>query len=179
MRFVVLGLLLAVSGCAAKPTQITILATNERGTVGSFTLRLTVAADTQAPTVSVTLDQSRVNPGDTVEVTVRATDNIDVSSLTLTANGIPVTLDSTGHGTVTATTPGGLHLVATATDPSGNVGTANATLEFSSLLTRHTLLLSPSYSCTPIRITKTTNARCRSKTTSRTHKIRSKYRMTF
>ena len=92
----------------------------------SFTL--TVSADTEAPSVVILQTTNLTNPGNEVTFQVLAADNVAVASRTLTIDGVPLTLDADGIVTITAATSGLKRLVATATDPSGNVGTAEATL---------------------------------------------------
>src|SRR6185503_6098038 len=55
-------------------------------------------------------------PGDTVLVHVSATSLSPIQSLSLTANGQVITLDSQGRAQITATAPGRLALEAAATD---------------------------------------------------------------
>jgi RHS repeat-associated protein len=107
---------------------IDVRVTNDRGLATDQTFPLTVTADTQAPSVSILQTTNLANPGDTITLQVLATDNVAVSSLTLTANNTPLTLDANGITTYTATVPGMVNLVATARDPSGNVGTGTANI---------------------------------------------------
>ncbi|MFO0796118.1 MAG: putative Ig domain-containing protein [Gemmataceae bacterium] len=95
-------------------------------TTAAFTL--TIVADTEAPVVQIDLSQTRVGLGGTVSVQVRATDNVGVEAITLTANGVPVTLSADNRATVTPDAAGRVTFAATATDGSGNVGTATAEL---------------------------------------------------
>jgi RHS repeat-associated protein len=95
-------------------------------TTQAFDLR--VIADTQAPVVTVFVNPTRVNVGSDVTFTVAATDNVKVAVLSLTVGGTPVALDAKGSATVTMTTAGLQNVVASATDPAGNVGTATQTV---------------------------------------------------
>jgi choice-of-anchor A domain-containing protein/RHS repeat-associated protein len=102
--------------------------TNDRGVTTDQTFTLTVAADTTPPSVSILQTTNLANPGDSVTVQVVATDDVAVSTVSLTMNGSPVTLGPGNIATFTVTAPGMVNLVATATDPSGNVGTATASV---------------------------------------------------
>src|SRR5208283_423834 len=84
--------------------------------------------DTQPPQVAVSITPSPVNLGSQATFLVTAVDNVKVQSLGLTVGGVPITLDVNGRATVTMTTAGDLSVVATATDPAGNTGTASSTL---------------------------------------------------
>ncbi len=89
---------------------------------------VTVAPDTQAPTVQINIGQNPANIGDTVTFQVLATDNVGVASEVLTVGGTIVPLDSRGTGTYKVSQAGDLAIVATANDAAGNVGKATATL---------------------------------------------------
>jgi choice-of-anchor A domain-containing protein/RHS repeat-associated protein len=111
---------------------VAIQATDERGLTGTYSLTVTVLADTVRPTVVVIPDQTQVTPGQVVTVRVYATDNLAVTSLTLTADGVPVTLDEDGVATITAANAGSiLRLVATAADAAGNSDTAAVSVRVS------------------------------------------------
>jgi RHS repeat-associated protein len=141
------------------PHPVDVRITNDRGVVTDQTFTLTVAADTQPPSVSILQTTNLANPGDTITLQVLATDNVVVSSLTLTANGTPLTLDANGITTYKATAPGMVNLVATATDPSGNVGTGTANIRvFDPNLTTPpvALITSPAYGDTETYLTTVT-----------------------
>ena len=115
---------------------ITVVVTNSGGLQATQSYNLIVAADTQAPSVIIrTVPAGQVGMGQSFTVQVKATDNVGVTSLTLTATfgGVttPIALepDSTG-GTATLSYPtaGLLTLNASAGDAAGNVGTASANL---------------------------------------------------
>jgi RHS repeat-associated protein len=89
---------------------------------------VTVAPETEAPTVGFFATPEPADVGQTVTITVNATDNVGVSSRTLTVAGSPVSLDAHHRGQYTPTAPGLIAVEATATDPSGNVGSATGTL---------------------------------------------------
>ncbi len=113
-----------------------MVVTNSGGLTATQSYNLIVAADTQAPSVIIrTVPAGQVGMGQSFTVQVKATDNVGVTSLTLTATfgGVttPIALepDSTG-GTATLSYPtaGLLTLNASAGDAAGNVGTASANL---------------------------------------------------
>lgn len=106
----------------------TVVVTDDLGASVTQPVALNVAPDTQAPTVAIQASSNPVKINTTVTVVVQASDNVGVASTSLTLDGQPVVLDANGGATFTFTT-GGLHtLVATATDASGNDGTARLTL---------------------------------------------------
>lgn len=126
----------AVSGnlvWASTPTSagtypIDIRVTNDRGLTADQTFTLTVTPDTTPPNVVILPSVTSAVIGETVIVHVVAGDNVGVASKALTVNGQAVTLDANAVATYTATVAGVQELVATATDTSGNVGTATAAL---------------------------------------------------
>jgi RHS repeat-associated protein len=107
---------------------VTVQAADAHGLVDTQSFTLTVAPDTIAPRLSVTLSTPRVAIGSPVVITVQASDDVGIASLTLTINGEPVTLSEQGTAIYTPTAPGQLNIVATATDAAGNVGQTNALL---------------------------------------------------
>jgi len=117
----------ALADLLASPHAVTVRATDDRGLFTDQSYDLAVTADTQAPTVSIRLSDDNVLPGTPVTITVTATDNAEVSSLTLSINGVPTTLTN-GQTTYTPATPGLTEFLATAADSSGNVGTAARSL---------------------------------------------------
>lgn len=78
--------------------------------------------DAENPVVTLTVVPGTTIPGGTVTLTVNATDNIFVVSRTLTINGTPVALDGNNQAQFTAPVIGDYTAVATAVDPTGNVG---------------------------------------------------------
>jgi len=106
-------------------SECTATASDAAGNEGSATLTVTVNPDTTAPVVSFSVANLTVNSGQTSEVSLTATDDAAVTSLTTTCtNG-----GSFSDGVFTAptiTTTTNLVCTATATDAAGN--SANATL---------------------------------------------------
>jgi RHS repeat-associated protein len=105
---------------------VRVTAVDPDGLSDSKTFTVSVVADVVAPTVAVTLSHPVVRFGSPVTVTVRATDVVGVSGLTLTAvrgaTTQPLALDAQGRATFVPAAPGRYTFVATATDPAGNVG---------------------------------------------------------
>ncbi len=84
----------------------------------------------QAPTVTLELTPSfPVDPGQQVIVHATATGLASIATLALTLNGQPVTLDGQGRYFYTASAPGRVQFVATATDVGGQVGTASTVVK--------------------------------------------------
>ncbi len=98
------------------------------------------ASDTQNFTITTTGDidppdidlQMSANPsllGSTVVIHVSATDNVGVTALTLTVNGVPRPLDAAGTARFTATAAGTYAVVATAYDAATNTASATGSLD--------------------------------------------------
>lgn len=116
----------AVGGTPRSETVI-VSATDAGGLSSTEEFIVLVIADTQAPNVRIQVTD-RVTIGATVQITVLASDNVSVARVGLTANGTPVALDSQNRAFIPATQAGRITLVATATDLSGNTGSASADL---------------------------------------------------
>ncbi len=83
------------------------------------------------PVVDVTFDPSvPPNIGQTVTITVSATDNVGISAKSLKINGINKPLDSSGKATLTSQTAGVFTVTGTASDIAGNEGQVNKELIF-------------------------------------------------
>jgi len=124
-----LGRLTWTTSTANVGTQhVSIAVADNHGASVAQLFDVNVVADTQPPQVALSVTPSPANLGSQVTFLVTAVDNVKVQSLELTINGVPVALDSSGRATVTMTTAGDLAVVATATDPAGNTGTASSTL---------------------------------------------------
>jgi YD repeat-containing protein len=97
---------------------------------------VTVQPDTTKPTVRLTTSATLVDSAGRfvvdlngqVRFQVQASDNVGVAKLTLMLGGVPVSLDASGVGFATLTTPGIVHVVATAFDAAGNQSTAELDL---------------------------------------------------
>ena len=108
--------------------QVTIAVADNHGASTPQSFNVNVVADTQPPQVAVSVSPSPADLGSQATFLVTAVDNVKVQSLGLTVGGVPIALDVNGRATVTMTTAGDLAVVATATDPAGNTGTASSTL---------------------------------------------------
>ncbi len=83
------------------------------------------------PVVDVTFDPSTPpNIGQTVTITVSATDNVGIDTKTLKINGVNRPLDASGRTTFTSSTPGVFTVTGTATDLAGNEGQVSKELIF-------------------------------------------------
>jgi len=107
---------------------VTVRATDERGAFTDQPYTLEVGPDTEPPSVSVSLDQLVVEPGQPVSVHVIASDNVAVDAIGLEMDGTPVVLDANNGFVFTPASPGLPEFEGFATDTSGNVGTGTATL---------------------------------------------------
>jgi RHS repeat-associated protein len=124
-----MGRLTWPAGIADIGTQhVSIAVADNRGASTPQSFDVNVAADTQPPQVAVSVTPSPADLGAPATFLVTAVDNVAVQALTLTVGGVPILLGSSGRATITMTTAGDLAVVATATDPAGNVGTASSTL---------------------------------------------------
>ena len=114
----------------AGPHAITVRATDDRGlwTDQPFTLQL--LADAQPPDVSVWLSDDLIQLATTPSVVVQvlAVDNVAVTAVTLSLNGIPLPPDAWRRYEFSPPGPGLYRFTATAADAAGNVGTATRTL---------------------------------------------------
>ncbi|NJR19365.1 MAG: hypothetical protein HC785_29265 [Calothrix sp. CSU_2_0] len=109
--------------------SVAIAVADGNGGSTSQSYNLVVAADAQAPKVSLIASYDLINQGETVTFQARATDNIKVASLKLLINGNVVALDANGLATVTATSLVDLNGVAVATDTAGNIGQSTFTVD--------------------------------------------------
>ncbi len=130
---------------ATEAVDYTIRATDDRGLFTDQPVSVTVVADTEAPLVSINVTHDAVGAspesflldaigtptlkiGQTVRVQLYATDNVAVTSLNATVDGVPVVLDANWGFLYTATQPGIPVVVASAFDDSGNVTTTTQRL---------------------------------------------------
>ncbi len=109
--------------------DVTVTVTDDRGlsATQAYTV-LVVDADTEPPSVSVTVSHNPVHVGGLVTFTVTATDNVAVALLTFELDGTPLQLNDQGGVTLTAGQVGEFDYIATATDTSGNTGTVTGVL---------------------------------------------------
>ncbi len=91
---------------------------------------ITVAVhdDTVPPQVSVSLSANPVRPGQFTQVSVTASDNIGVSTISLTVDGLPVALDGNNQALYQAAGQGTFVVTAQAQDVAGNTGATSTDL---------------------------------------------------
>ncbi|MEM6472792.1 MAG: RHS repeat-associated core domain-containing protein, partial [Planctomycetota bacterium] len=99
---------------------VTITATDARGLSADQPYTLTVGADTEPPTVAIASTSNLLNLGETARISLFAEDNVDVETIEMTIDGLPVTIDSNFGFEYTAETIGIREVVVTATDAAGN-----------------------------------------------------------
>ena len=91
---------------------------------------IVVAQAPRTPTVNLDLTPSfPATPGQQVIVQTQAMAIADITNLTATVDGKPVTVDSQGRLYFTATTPGKVVVTATATDADGRVGNSSTVIK--------------------------------------------------
>ena len=114
---------------------VTLTVTDGRGgeSAASTTVAIGAAGDRAPPSVSL-LGPREVLPGDQVTITAQATDNIKVDKVTFQVDGANPSESLTQPFQRSITVPSvaapgtEILVTATATDPSGNTGSAEATL---------------------------------------------------
>ena len=107
---------------------LVVKAVDDRGLFVEQPFTLNVVDDTEAPVVDIQLSDSVVSPGESVTITVNATDNVGVAAISLTIDGSIVPLNADNQATVTASSPGLITILVGAIDDNGNVGTAETVL---------------------------------------------------
>ncbi len=114
------------------PNSVELQVTDGRGGVVRQAYDLTVVADTEAPLLELLSDATILDIGEQIIVQVQGTDNVGISTLDLTLDGVPIALNpgrffdtQLNTATIPFTETGIFDLVATATDAAGNVGTTS------------------------------------------------------
>jgi RHS repeat-associated protein len=109
---------------------ITIKVNDGRGGIVTQNYNLTVTNDDIVkPVVNIGFSSNVINIGETVNLQVRATDNIGVETLNLTVDGTPLTLNPNvpngqiNNATFVGTNAGLYQFLGTAIDEAGNIGT--------------------------------------------------------
>jgi hypothetical protein len=97
----------------------------------SLTATISIAADTTAPTVSISSPSDGATVSDTVTVSFTASDSNGISSRVIKIDGITVSTTSSYSWDTTTATDGSHTIQCTATDPSGNVGSDTHTVTVS------------------------------------------------
>lgn len=106
---------------------LTLNASDSGGTYSSDSVNITVISgpsqpDYERPAVQLIVEPVLVNPGQTVNITVNASDNIGVVSRELKINGASITLDAAGKAAYIPSSPGTFKADASAFDAAGNEG---------------------------------------------------------
>jgi RHS repeat-associated protein len=101
-----------------------------QGGIANQNYKITVGADTEAPTVNLGFNGTVIEVGKALNLQVAAQDNIAVKEIDLLLNGTPVALnpdlpDRVNNASITLNQVGVYEIAAKATDTSGNVGTKN------------------------------------------------------
>ncbi len=109
---------------------VTIQVSDGRGGITTQTYNLTLSNnDITNPVVELGFNSNLINIGESINFQVRATDNIEVKTLTVTANKTPLTLNpNSPNGQINTATfvgqkAGVYQIIATATDAAGNQDT--------------------------------------------------------
>jgi len=109
---------------------ISIQVNDGRGGIATQNYTLTVTdKDIIDPVVDIGFNTNVIEIGETINFQLIATDNVEVTTLTLTANGTPLTLTPNipngqiNNATFTAQNPGRYEIIGTATDEAGNIKT--------------------------------------------------------
>ena len=89
-----------------------------------------VIADLTRPEVDVVVVPANANVGDTITVTVNATDNVGVTSRELVIDGNSIALDASGTATFSSPTAGVFVAEGTAVDAAGNEGFDSEEIRF-------------------------------------------------
>ncbi|GEM_PF-1525877 len=113
---------------AAGVNAVRVRVLDPRGLSDTQSFNVTVAGDTLAPRVSLSVTPNPVDVGSMATVVVTASDNVGVTALMLTVGGTVVPLDANGRASVPMNSVGAFDIRATAQDGSGNTGQATATL---------------------------------------------------
>jgi len=114
-------------GQAGDSLVLVTVSDGELSTTEPLVLRASLAPAAPSVTIEQTPSFAAV-PGQPVVVHVLASSFAPIATSSLTVNGLPVTLDSTGTARLKAGASGKLELVATATDADGLTSTATSTL---------------------------------------------------
>lgn len=120
-----------ISWVPSQPGDNDVTVLVDDGRTGSVTqsFTVTVTPDTEFPVVEILFTQVPAAVDTPLQICIGATDNVGISDRSVTVDGVPVPLELNGCGAfLPPSTPGSLTVVASATDPSGNVTQAMADL---------------------------------------------------
>ena len=102
---------------------------DKAGNMGTVTYTVTIVMiDTKAPVVTITPDKEIYFEGDDIIFTVTAEDNVGVTELEVTVNGVAVNADENGNYTIKNAELKTYEIIAKAYDAAGNVGGMTATI---------------------------------------------------
>ena len=101
---------------------VRVRVSDARNGVTEQSYAIDVRRDEQTPQVAIQLENNPVDVGANVGVLVTAVDNVRVTNLVLTGDGVAIPLDAQGRAILPADTVGLTELEATATDAAGNTG---------------------------------------------------------
>ncbi len=97
---------------------------DSKDNMGTAERKITVNADTTAPSVSISATASTIIEGKPVTITINASDNAQVTRIEAEADGVPLVLDENRKCTIILEKPGTLVITAKAYDAADNIGTA-------------------------------------------------------
>jgi RHS repeat-associated protein len=105
-----------------------VLVSDSRGGETPQSFNLVVSSDQESPQVSLTASPNPVDKGATTTLIVASSDNVGVTGITLTYDGVAVAIDTAGRASVPASRAGFIPAVATVVDAAGNVGKATVVI---------------------------------------------------
>jgi len=111
------------------PVELTV--TDDSGAVAVQSWTVTVIPDTESPAVTIATSRNPAYPYSTVDITVSATDNAGIDSVTLLIDSIEVELDENDTYRYETGDEGEVELIAEAVDIFGNTGSVTSLLRVS------------------------------------------------
>lgn len=100
--------------------DVGLMVADELGASHTQSFAVSVGADVTAPSLILQVSQNPAALGTTVDLIVKATDNVGVKATKLTVAGTVVALDTSGKATTTVSQIGSFPVVAIAVDAAGN-----------------------------------------------------------
>ena len=114
-----------IENAAVGEYVFTANAYDEAGNKGTVTKTIIVASvDEEAPTVTISLEKDTYFENDDIVFTVTAEDNVAVTKLEVTVDGLVITVDENGRYTIKNAELKTYEITAKAYDEAGNEGTA-------------------------------------------------------
>jgi RHS repeat-associated protein len=108
--------------------HVEVIVEDGRGGSAAQPFDVVVGSDDQAPRASVAVRPNPADVGTPVTIVVSGTDDVGVTSESLTAGGTPLALDATGRATFRPDHVGTFEVVGSVFDAAGNVGKSTDTL---------------------------------------------------